>query len=497
MTLVLDTFAVQNGTLAVEVAFTDENGHAIVPNEGLTWTLTDLSGAVVNNRQNVYVSPGATTTIVLSGNDLALQGNYSAERLLTITGTYNGSAGNGYPLYEQCQFTVTRLTTAASVTDETNEDAYMINVTDYASPQAAIDAASLMNGGRGVPVYFPAGTYTLTEPLILPRTDASPLHSVHLIGDGRWATTLTAGLDFPANRALVEWEYVAKRAWEQRIAKMGFSLPSVAGVMAIHYKITDNTSQSAVNLERLQLDLEDIYIGSHNDYHEVAIKIEGICNYSSFKRIFGDPARGSATYDTLLLQTDVDFNGVDPGDGDSPGLFMCDLSQLHGMIRRGGYSVIFEGRLCHSTMSDCFSNGGKNKPDYYFKNSYTGVLNNLATEGQGEKPQYKFDTCYFMSGRNIGIGSPNAIGDSGVGNGLELINCEDCSFDNHYSGYSKPAFSWSGVKVITTDANSKRNIFTQWGVKPGGAVSNEFTLNGTENVVHYVDVYNDTSGTLP
>lgn len=373
----------------------------------------------------------------------------------------------------------------------------MIKVTDFPTPQAAIDTAKLLGGGRGCPVLFPNGTYALTAPLIVPRTGASPLNVVHIEGEGRYTTILTAGAGFPANRALIEWQATPERAWEQRISNIGFVLPNVAGVKAIHYKVTNNTSWTAVNTERLQLDLEDIYIAANNDYHEVLIRLEGIVNDSSLRRIFGDPALGNGTYDTLLLQVDKDFNGTLPGNADAPGLWMCDVSQLRGMIRRGGQCAVFEGRMHRSTMSTCFGNGGKNRPNFAFYNSYNSDLVNLATEGQGEKPQYLFNNCHKIRARVIGIGTPNAIGASGIGNGLELVNSHGCKFEGRDASAGQPAFSGLGVKVVTVDAASRRNTFVDWDVRSGGTPADEFTVQGgCTNTVSYYDYQTDTSGVI-
>lgn len=372
-----------------------------------------------------------------------------------------------------------------------------INAADYSTLQAAIDAAETQVSNGGV-VYIPPGTYTIDAPLILPRTGSSPTGAVHLIGAGRYQTIIAGSGSFPTDRALIEWDAVASRAWEQKISGIGFSLPSTANVRAIHFEVTDNTSWSAVNDERFQLDLEDIYITCHNDYHPVLIKIEGICNYSSIRRIYGDPVLGSGTYDTLLLQADYDFDGTPPNYADAPGFYHCDLSHLYGMVRRGGQCATFEGRLFRSRMTDCFANGGKDLPNFNFINSLNSVLENLSTEGQGEKPQMRFDTCEFMDGRNFGFGTPNAIGDSGVGNGVELIGCEDCRFDGRIAVSGNPAFSASGVYLVAIDSDCKRNTFTRWGVRPGvGGVAGEFSIAGTANTIGYIDVLNDVTGTLP
>ena len=73
----LTTHAKERGTYVVTVAFTDEDGNA-EDIKTLVWTLTDLDGNIINSRENVNVAtPGASEDIVLSGADLATNGEDS------------------------------------------------------------------------------------------------------------------------------------------------------------------------------------------------------------------------------------------------------------------------------------------------------------------------------------------------------------------------------------------------------------------------------------
>ena len=77
----------EEGSAVFTAAFTDEDGAAVVPNSGLTWTLTDASGNVINSRSAVALTSASSVTIKLSGNDLAI-GSNGTERHLLIQGTY-------------------------------------------------------------------------------------------------------------------------------------------------------------------------------------------------------------------------------------------------------------------------------------------------------------------------------------------------------------------------------------------------------------------------
>jgi hypothetical protein len=97
----------EKGTAKVTVTFSDETGASVAPS-AVTWTLTDRAGNVINDRLDVAVTPGATVTFALYGNDLAITGN-DAQRVLLIEATYNSSLGSNLPLKAQAFFTVAEL----------------------------------------------------------------------------------------------------------------------------------------------------------------------------------------------------------------------------------------------------------------------------------------------------------------------------------------------------------------------------------------------------
>lgn len=110
MPTTLSTYAMEKGTMAVTVVFSDENGSAVTPNTGLNWTLTDVAGSAINGRTGVTATPATAVTIVLSGSDLALTASSNQERVLTFEGTYNGSLGTNLPIKDECRFIVYNLT---------------------------------------------------------------------------------------------------------------------------------------------------------------------------------------------------------------------------------------------------------------------------------------------------------------------------------------------------------------------------------------------------
>jgi len=111
MTAILELHAKEEGTYAIIATFFDENGDSVVPDAGLKWHLTDKRGGTINARQDVAIAvPAASNTIVLSGDDLAVDEGTSQEvRYLTIEGTFTGDLGAALPLVAECEFWVDSL----------------------------------------------------------------------------------------------------------------------------------------------------------------------------------------------------------------------------------------------------------------------------------------------------------------------------------------------------------------------------------------------------
>lgn len=109
MKTTLSTRATERGTYAIVHTFLDESGNPVTPNNGLTWTLTDCLGNVVNGRQDVGIAPNSRIEIVLSGPDLVLDRTnetyYDTARKVLIKGTYDSiSYGNNLPIVDEIGF---------------------------------------------------------------------------------------------------------------------------------------------------------------------------------------------------------------------------------------------------------------------------------------------------------------------------------------------------------------------------------------------------------
>jgi len=103
--------AIEQSTYVVTLTFKDEDGNSVSPNS-IKWTLTDSAGNVINSRQDVSISPASSVSIVLRGDDLALQASESdvGQRILTVEATYDSDKGSNLPLKDELSFYVVNLT---------------------------------------------------------------------------------------------------------------------------------------------------------------------------------------------------------------------------------------------------------------------------------------------------------------------------------------------------------------------------------------------------
>ena len=99
--------AVERSTLVITAAFTDELNSPVTPTS-VAWRLESDSGAIINNRSNVSLTPAPSVKIVLTGADLdvLVNTNDSELRRLILTAVYNSSNGVGLSLSESYEFQV-------------------------------------------------------------------------------------------------------------------------------------------------------------------------------------------------------------------------------------------------------------------------------------------------------------------------------------------------------------------------------------------------------
>ena len=106
MPATLSTHATEEGTYVITITTKDENGDLVDPTT-LMWTLTDLKGNVVNNREDVSISsPSSSEDVVLSGDDLQITDALGRDRMFVVEGTYSSDLGTGLPLKEWAYFSI-------------------------------------------------------------------------------------------------------------------------------------------------------------------------------------------------------------------------------------------------------------------------------------------------------------------------------------------------------------------------------------------------------
>lgn len=105
--------AVEGSTFTVRAEFNevlpDGTKTPFVPNSPLTWSLRDKDGNVINSKSAEPLVPATSVDIVMMGADLALTDNHPVKRFVTVTGTYNGLAGNDLPLIDEVSFQIVNL----------------------------------------------------------------------------------------------------------------------------------------------------------------------------------------------------------------------------------------------------------------------------------------------------------------------------------------------------------------------------------------------------
>ena len=97
----------ERSTAAFEVSFFDEAGAAVVPTS-ITWSLYNRREVIMNDREDVVVTPtAATVTIITQGDDhVYADGDM---RRLVVDALYNSSNGTGLPLRSEIQYRLENL----------------------------------------------------------------------------------------------------------------------------------------------------------------------------------------------------------------------------------------------------------------------------------------------------------------------------------------------------------------------------------------------------
>ncbi len=97
--------ATEGGVFVVTFAFTDAQGTAVVPTTA-SWTLKDRSGAVMNGRSAVSVTPAASVDVTLSGDDLVALDGVDEWRVFTVDYVYTSTEGSDLPMSGSALFKI-------------------------------------------------------------------------------------------------------------------------------------------------------------------------------------------------------------------------------------------------------------------------------------------------------------------------------------------------------------------------------------------------------
>jgi hypothetical protein len=109
MAIELTNRATEESTYVIVATFKNEDGDLVTP-KTVTWTLTDSDGDVINNRQDVSITPGTSVNIVLTGADLQATGTVKLQkRVVTVKAVYDSILGNDLALVEAGEFDLENL----------------------------------------------------------------------------------------------------------------------------------------------------------------------------------------------------------------------------------------------------------------------------------------------------------------------------------------------------------------------------------------------------
>ena len=99
----------EESTYIVTAAFTDADGETVTPTT-VVWDLTDTKGNIINEREDVVVTPASSVNIVLTGDDLAIdEAGDEVSRIITVKAVYNSDYGTGLYLKKAAIFTLKNL----------------------------------------------------------------------------------------------------------------------------------------------------------------------------------------------------------------------------------------------------------------------------------------------------------------------------------------------------------------------------------------------------
>ena len=104
----------EGSTLTVEVSFFDENELYVIPST-ITWNLSDIDGNIINDRSGVVVETNPIILITLTGDDLLIEEDSDAIRVLTVMSIYNSNIGTDLSMTEDIKFKIKKVRSLSNV----------------------------------------------------------------------------------------------------------------------------------------------------------------------------------------------------------------------------------------------------------------------------------------------------------------------------------------------------------------------------------------------
>jgi hypothetical protein len=333
---------------------------------------------------------------------------------------------------------------------------------DYPSLQAAIDACP----DKGGIVRIPAGDWTYSAPLLLPRTTLGGLNGVRLVGAGVGQTRLVPvyGISWEPGRGVIEWKAAAgdiRRTWDQSISDLKIVMPTGAAAAGIRYAVAPDGDPTG--LEKSSGSIRRVRIETWADWPQIGIEIHGIAHNWVLEDIDVDPgSRTTVAFDSKAVVFDEGPTaGTYGGDSglDNGGCYSCRIAGLSASTRTGGPCALFEGRCQFCSFNDLTSgNGTMGSPLIRLVRSGAVLITNLSTEGRAERAGIELVQSRGIRVDTFGLGTPDAgIHGEPYGDGIVMLDVEDSTVTNWtvWPGKSEWGIARPGAERVRLDAATR------------------------------------------
>ena len=107
-TTISDVEFEEGSTGKLTAIFTDEDGDQATP-KTLYKTITDLTGNVILEREEITSGLASNMNILISGSDIPVPIDGQGYIVLLLEGTYDSNLGNDLPLNDECRIPVNQL----------------------------------------------------------------------------------------------------------------------------------------------------------------------------------------------------------------------------------------------------------------------------------------------------------------------------------------------------------------------------------------------------